>query len=122
MIWFAFLVSQTFTPGALCTNHDPDFLAYRYKEQVPICRRHVTISMKIHIAAAYGIARADWPKYEFDHRIPLALGGSNAYANVWPELWPHALDKDVLEASLYWDLARGRITQKDAVAKILEVR
>ena len=110
-----------YTPGRLCTAQDPDFEEYRYPEHIPYCQRHVTAQMKKDIAAHYGVPESDWGKYEFDHLIPLAIGGDSYIDNIWPE--PRdaaggAGDKDKLEQQLYLQLKAGTITQADAVKRI----
>jgi hypothetical protein len=114
--------SGKLTPGTLCTVHDPDFDGYRYVEHIPHCRRNLTESAKAAVARAYGIPRKDWGLYEFDHRIPLALGGSNSVLNIWPEPKAHAAKKDRLEEQLYQGLVRGTITQKAAIKKMLGMK
>jgi len=110
-----------FTPGRLCTEDDPDFKEFRYPERIPYCRRNVTLQMKQEIAAHYGIPRAEWPDYEFDHLIPLALGGDSHVDNLWPQ--PHgnpdgSEGKDRLEDQLFKELSSGAITQAEAVRQI----
>ncbi|TBR22751.1 hypothetical protein EPO15_07260 [bacterium] len=107
------------TPGRLCTTDDPDFLEFRYPERIPYCKRHVTKEEKRRVAAAYGIPESEWPNYEFDHLIPLGIGGSSLDENIWPQ--PRGDDeaegKDKLELALYKALAAGTITQAEAVRR-----
>ena len=74
-----------FTPGRLCAENDPDFKEFRYPEHIPYCRRNVTERMKQEVAAHYGIPRGEWPNYEFDHLIPLGIGGDSHIDNLWPQ-------------------------------------
>lgn len=109
------------TPGGLCTPADPDFQEYRYAERIAYCRRHVTQAMKLEVGAHYGISQADWRDYEFDHLIPLSIGGDSSVDNLWPE--PNADNqgsdgKDKLELSLYLQMRDGKITQAEAVRQI----
>lgn len=109
-----------FTPGRLCTADDPDFEQYRYAERIPYCRRDVTYEMKKEVAAHYGVPQSDWHNYEFDHLIPLAIGGNSRVENLWPQ--PRGQQdsdgKDKLEFSLYRQLEAGQITQAEAVRQI----
>ena len=110
-----------YTPGHLCTPTDPNFKEYRYAEHIPYCNRTVTRQMKLEISAHYGVAEADWPKYEFDHLIPLAAGGDSSIDNLWPQPRgnPDGSDgKDRLENSLYLQMNAGTITQAEAVRQI----
>jgi hypothetical protein len=113
----------SFTPGRLCTASDPDFKEYRYAEHIPYCNRNVTPQMKQQAAAHYGVPQSDWGNYEFDHLIPLSIGGDSHVDNVWPQ--PHlpgspdgSLAKDKLEEQLYLQINAGTITQAAAVQQI----
>ncbi len=109
----------SYTPGKLCTTDDPDFKEFRYPEQIAYCQRHVTRQMKLEVAAHYGIPESDWHNYEFDHLIPLAIGGNSRVENLWPQ--PRGADesdgKDVLENQLYQQMKAGAITQAEAVRR-----
>lgn len=114
---------SSFTPGHLCSPGDPNFQEYRYAERIPYCRRKVTKDMKVQIARHYGVPESDWPDYEFDHLIPLAIGGDSSADNIWPQ--PHepgspdgSEGKDKLEEQLYLQMKAGTITQADAVRRI----
>lgn len=108
------------TPGKLCTTDDPNFKEYRYAERIPYCQRNVTHDMKLQIAQSYGVPESDWPSYEFDHLIPLAVGGNSSVDNLWPQ--PRGADgsdaKDQLENQLYHEMVDGTLTQADAVRQI----
>ncbi len=106
------------TPGDLCTPADADFDERRYEEQIPHCRRNVTRSDKVRIGAAYGLDPSVFAQYQFDHFIPLSLGGSNDDENVWPLLVAHARRKAQLEQDLFNQLSRGDITQAEAIDEI----
>lgn len=112
---------SSITPGKLCTTADPDFDEARYAERIAHCRRHVTPSMKRVVAARYGVPQSDWSLFEFDHLIPLAIGGGNSLDNLWPQ--PDADNegegsKDKLEMRLYRQMRDGSITQAEAVRQI----
>lgn len=111
------LPDYSYSPGKLCTATDPDFKERRYPEQIAYCQRHVTKNMKLQVAAHYGIQQSDWPNYEFDHLIPLGIGGNSSIENLWPQ--PRGQDeadgKDVLENRLYQQMRDGVITQAEAV-------
>ena len=109
-----------FTPGHLCTPTDPNFKEYRYPEHIAYCQRNVTQQMKQQVAAHYGIAQADWANYEFDHLLPLAIGGDSSVDNLWPQPRgnPDGSDgKDKLELDLYNQMKAGTITQAEAVRR-----
>jgi len=108
----------SFTPGRLCTPGDSDFLEYRYPERIAYCRRNVTERMKQEVAAHYGIPKSEWNNYEFDHLIPLAIGGDSYTDNLWPEPLDQAKAKDQLENTLGDKMKAGAITQAEAVKQI----
>jgi hypothetical protein len=111
------------TPGSLCTDSDPNFDGYRYPEDIAHCRRNVSKREKNDVAAAYGVAKSSFSQYEFDHLIPLGIGGSDDESNIWPQpLDADNDDKDRLEEQLYLEMRDGQITQADAVAEILAWR
>jgi hypothetical protein len=107
----------SYSPGKLCTTSDPDYKELRYPEQIAYCQRHVTKAMKLRVAAHYGVPESEWHNYEFDHLIPLGIGGNSSVENLWPQ--PRGSDesdgKDVLENRLYQQLKDGTITQAEAV-------
>ena len=110
-----------YTPGHLCSPSDPNFKEYRYAEHIPYCKRMVTQQMKQTIGLHYGVPQPDWSGYEFDHLIPLAIGGDSSIDNIWPQ--PHgdpdgSNGKDKLEDLLYREMRDGQITQAAAVQTI----
>ena len=70
-------------------------------------RRHVSTATKAAVLAAYNIPDAESPFYEIDHLIPLAIGGANVVANLWPEPWAEAVQKDALEVELQRRVCHG---------------
>jgi hypothetical protein len=112
---------SSYTPGHLCSPSDPNFKEYRYAEHIPYCNRNVTQQMKVTIGQHYGVPQSNWSGYEFDHMIPLAIGGDSSIDNLWPQ--PHgdpdgSDGKDKLENQLYLQMRDGKITQADAVNQI----
>lgn len=68
--------------------------------------RFVSDKTKTLVFKRYGIPR-DGAKYEVDHLISLALGGKNDIENLWPENWPEARQKDVVETWLHRKMCAG---------------
>jgi hypothetical protein len=94
------------TPGAAMTT-DLDVIC----RQSTRTRRHVTLAVHREAFAEYGLA---YPQpegaYEVDHLIPLALGGDNTIANLWPEAAapaPGFHEKDVVEDYLHREVCSG---------------
>jgi Protein of unknown function (DUF3761) len=66
--------------------------------------RHVTLTTKRQVFTEYGISYAKHRDYEVDHLIPLELGGSNDFRNLWPEPYQAATGaraKDEVENALH---------------------
>jgi hypothetical protein len=75
--------------------------------------RNVPESVKRAVYAAYGIRSHTAGQYEVDHLISLELGGSNAFANLWPEAalpQPGFHQKDVLENQLHARICSGAMS------------
>ena len=104
--------------GCFCTTASKDFAGLRYDPLVPYCKRHVTMHEKNEIAGAYNISPQQYKHYEFDHFIPLSIGGSNNPCNIWPQPTLQAKIKDKLELELYYAVKAGKITRHQA-AKII---
>ena len=70
----------------------------------------------------YGLG--DDPRIEYDHLIPLGLGGANDVRNLWPEppTSPTQKDtanaKDDVETRLHDLVCAGKVTLPDAQARI----
>lgn len=96
------------TPGAVFSDATLDEICTPgYTQRV----RSVSVKLKKQIYAAYDIP---YPPptgtYELDHLIPLALGGSNDAANLFPEAanpTPGFKEKDVVEVYLYEKVCAG---------------
>ncbi len=86
--------------------------------------RNVSTDLKKRIYANYAISYPQ-PRgsFEVDHLIPLALGGNNDPANLWPEAAspiPGFKEKDVVEIYLQEEVCAGRLNLKAAQIKIAE--
>ena len=83
-------------------------------------RRHVSAAMKAEVLAAYNIPDIESPYYEIDHLVPLAIGGANVAANLWPEWWAEAVQKDVLEVELQRRVCHGLLEQAEAQREVAD--
>jgi len=110
------------TPGHRCTEANPDFVEYRYKEKIPYCERRVSTALKNKIYAIYKIPVAERKEYTIDHFIPLALGGSNSIENLWPENKKVKALRPNLEMDLYLELREGKIEQELALEIIFDAK
>ena len=107
------------TPGAVFPDATPaEVCVPGYTKQV----RSVSTKLRKQVYAAYAI---DYPPptgtYELDHLIPLALGGNNEAANLFPEARdpaPGFKEKDVVEVYLYGELCAGHVNMAAAQAQI----
>jgi len=84
--------------------------------------RNVSVSLKKKVYAKYGIPYPPaFGTYETDHLIPLALGGDNDVANLFPEAAepaPGFKEKDVVENYLRQEVCSGRIALSVAQEQI----
>lgn len=87
-------------------------------------RRFVTEKMKRTVAESYGLERKSVVAYgkgpccEFDHLISRELGGSDDIANLWPQPWKQAKQKDQLENRLHVLVCSGQLPLEDAQRSI----
>lgn len=79
--------------------------------------RNVSDATKAEIFKRYGLPR-DGAKYEVDHFISLEIGGKNDVENLWPQPWPEARQKDVVETYLKRQVCAGKMTLRTAQRKI----
>ena len=95
------------TPGVTLTVSSSVICVPGYAAKI----RAVPETEKLAAYAEYGITNHSTGKYEIDHLIPLELGGSNAIANLWPELNDHPTgylnSKDFLEDRLHQLVCSG---------------
>jgi len=75
--------------------------------------RSVSTKLRKQLFAAYGVAYVqEKGAYELDHLIPLAIGGDNSAANLFPEAAepkPGFKEKDVVEVYLQEQVCAGHI-------------
>lgn len=76
--------------------------------------RNVPYSVKVQVLKAYGVQLTAGLGYEFDHLIPLELGGANTFANLWPEFGPIPNPKDKVENRLHALVCTGKVTIEQA--------
>ncbi|OGQ35123.1 MAG: hypothetical protein A3A72_03745 [Deltaproteobacteria bacterium RIFCSPLOWO2_01_FULL_38_9] len=117
---FPLIPDPNWTQGDLCTIQDPDFVTYKYQENIPYCQRNVSSDRREKIYDEYKIPSDCRHRYTIDHFIPLSIGGSNSDINLWPE---HVLVKATrrqLEQELYFALEEGEIRQKEAIEIIVK--
>ena len=115
---------ELLTPGSLCQSAG----IRRYPEQVNYCERKVSSAKKDSIFTMYankGFSQViAMPRSEFkiDHMISLCLGGSNEANNLWPQHSSINRYTDPIEPRLCVLLARGKITQAQAVQLIVDAK
>lgn len=119
---FPFVPDPEITSGSLCTPENPDFDRYRYKERIPYCRRNVSSRMKDAVYRRYGVSLHCKSEYTIDHFIPLSLGGTNEFNNLWPEPKSIKALRKNLEFDLYKRLSSGKITQAEAVREVIHAK
>lgn len=110
------------TPGELCDLKDSDFSGYRYEAKIPYCERNVSYETKVAIYEYYQVPKNIRQNYTIDHFIPLSIGGNNQPENLWPEHKKIKETRLYLETEVYEDVKNGRITQEEAVDKIIKAK
>jgi hypothetical protein len=110
------------TYGDYCTRNNPDYDGDRYEEGIAYCRRNVSTHKKMLVYEEYNVPEKCKRNYTVDHFIPLALGGSNAEENLWPEHKKVKATRQDLEQETYDQLRRGEITRKQAVEIIVNAK
>ena len=106
-----------FTSPHYCTTLDKDFKEFRYKDNVPVCRRNVSSGLRQRIYEAYEVPREERKGYTIDHLIPLSLGGSNHAKNLWPQ--PKDQSTAPIEYQIYLKVSKGEISIFEAWNVIL---
>jgi hypothetical protein len=88
------------TPGVTFDVGLEQICAPGYLDSVP----SVSEALQRRVYAAYGVTSHVVGQYQIDHLVPLELGGSNDFANLWPEAanpYPGFREKDVVENDLH---------------------
>ncbi len=107
------------TPGDVFPGIDKEIICVKgYTKTV----RNVSVNLKKKVYEAYGIPYPQ-PRgsYEADHLIPLELGGSNDFENLFPESEnprPGFREKDLVENYLNHEMCAGRISLSAAQQQI----
>jgi hypothetical protein len=106
------------TPGDVFDVTAQDICVPGYARKV----RAVPASLKKRAYAEYGITQYQPGDYEVDHLIPLSLGGSNSFRNLWPQStktspW-NSYVKDTLERKLHNLVCAGQLDLKTAQREI----
>lgn len=115
------LPDRACTPGAIFEDATVERICVRgYTKTV----RNVSTKLRKQVFAEYGISYPQ-PRgaYEVDHLIPLAIGGSNDIANLFPEAAdppPGFHEKDVVEVYLQQEVCSGRVALPAAQKQVAE--
>jgi hypothetical protein len=111
--------NKEISPGHLCSLENKDFKELRYQEKIPYCSRNVSSSLKERIYYIYKIPKEERKNYTIDHIIPLSLGGSNDFKNLWPEHHEVKNKRKNLEINLYIKIRDGKINHKNSLDTII---
>jgi len=95
------------TPGAVLTTSTANVCS---KDWASSHREYFTKAQREAAFAKYGIYTTDPAAYgEYDHLIPLELGGSNSPLNLWPEKGSIPNAKDAVENALHSAVCSGKV-------------
>ena len=101
------------TPGAV----DPSVTLADICTGTTKTRRHVSPATRAKVLRDYNVSDTASVGMEMDHLIPLALGGANTAANLWPEPAPDYEIKDRLEVEMQRRVCRAYETLTPAEAE-----
>ena len=101
------------TPGAV----DPSVTLADICTGTTKTRRHVSPATRARVLRDYDVSDTASVGMEMDHLIPLALGGANTAANLWPEPAPDYEVKDRLEVEMQRRVCRAYETLTPAEAE-----
>jgi hypothetical protein len=108
-----YLPDPTCSPGDVFDTPIETICVSGYSASV----RDVSEKTKEEIYARYGITSRESGEYEIDHIIPLAIGGSNNIANLFPEPLtplPGFRIKDKIENKMHTLVCSGQLPLGDA--------
>jgi hypothetical protein len=104
------------TPGSVAVAADQQAATICRAGWTETVRPSATITASVKTAAmrAYGIPSSARDRVEFDHLVPLTLGGSNDVTNLWPQLSDlpgrgFLNTKDAVESALGRAVCTGRV-------------
>ena len=105
------------TPGEVATS-DLNVVCHQRTRE----RRSVPTSRCDAVFRAYSIPDTPLARYSYecDHLVPLALGGSNAAANLWPQPNVEAARKDRLEVEMQRLVCAGTLPLPQAQREIAD--
>ena len=113
----AALPDPMMTPGEVMTG-DLDVVCHQRTRE----RRRVPTSRCDEVFRAYSIPDTPLARYSYecDHLVPLALGGSNTAANLWPQPNVEAARKDLLEVEMQRLVCAGALPLPQAQREIAD--
>lgn len=108
------------TPGDVCTETNPDFKEFRYKEKIAVCNRNITTAKRSKVYDSYGIVVSERKNYTIDHFIPLFIGGSNDIKNLWPQ--HKDISSAALEYRVYNIINAGKLEKADCLDLLMAIK
>lgn len=99
------------TPGMVASTDIREVCAADGKSGSAYARAHrqTGYADKLYVAEKYSLPKSRWHEVQFDHRVPLCLGGADDVANLWPQNRTAAKRKDELEVYACREACAGRI-------------
>jgi 5-methylcytosine-specific restriction endonuclease McrA len=106
------LPNHKLTPGAIRTRNAKEICSPKFHTKP---YRKTTLAMKREVCTAYHVKiKCPGPAQEIDHLVPLELGGMDAESNLWPQSYPAAHQKDLVENRLHKMVCGGTISLEEA--------
>jgi hypothetical protein len=119
------------TPGSIAATADPNDDPAKPADQAEVCNagfesRHRPATVRRFrdaAMAAYHVPAGDLGRVEYDHLVPLSLGGSNDVTNLWPQLSDLPArgfrnSKDGVELRLWRAVCTGPVEKRLALADV----
>lgn len=118
--------ATTVLPDPACTPGAIDPAVTQANIKTTICVKGYTSTIRPPLSATGPAKRASMADYgitnaatvEYDHLVPLELGGASATSNLWPELGATPNPKDNLESTLRAEVCSGKLTLAAAQQEI----
>jgi hypothetical protein len=119
------------TPGSIGASADPHDDPAKPADQAEVCNagfesRHRPATVRRFRDAAmkaYHVLPGDLGHVEYDHLIPLSLGGSNDVTNLWPQVSDQPArgfhnSKDDMETRLWRAVCTGPVDKRQSLVKV----
>lgn len=103
------------TPGGVTTTNVTQLCRSRKGTTFSKDSRNLIPAVKDIVRSDYGLTSQDTKGWQFDHLVPVSLGGTNAPVNIWPQ--EHYQQKDRLDYAAWRQVCRVEFPRDPAKAQ-----